>query len=161
MSTSLPRDNRPMILRNPRWVLVADARHGGLLCCGLTSQDRCHVEECDSIQNDWPGHDHPRSGPLWKGTGVSYGIEDDEVREPMSRFGRQVVAWLNHKMAEYEIERIIIFAPPRFLGVLRNEQSTDLAGRAIEHKGELVNVPTSELAKHPAIRELVGLDGRR
>lgn len=158
MSTSLRRDNRPMILRNPAWVLVADARHGRLLCCGLTPQNRCHVDECDSIQNNWPGHAHGRSSALWKGTGVSYGIEDDEVREPTSRFARQVVAWLHHKMAEYEIEHITILAPPRFLGALRNEQSTDLAGKAVEHKGELVNMPTSELAKQPAIRALIGLE---
>ena len=158
MFTPLRREMKPMILRNVAWVLLADARHGRLLCCGLTPQDRCHVDECDSIQNDWPGHDHPRSGPLRKPTGASYGIEDDEVREPTSRFARQVVAWLHHKMDEHEIERIVILAPPHFLGALRDEHPAHLRGKAIERKGELMNVPTSELAKHPVIRELVGLD---
>ena len=158
MSASLRKERTPMILRNVAWVLLADGRHGRLVCCGVTPQGRCHVDECDSIQNDWPGHDHPRSSPLWKGTGVSYGIEDDEVREPTRRFSRQVVAWLHCKMAEYEIEQVVILAPPHFLGVLRDEPSADLAGKAIERKGELMNVPTSELAKHPTIRELVGLD---
>ena len=161
MSTSLRREMKPMFLRNAAWVLLADARHGRLLCCGVTPQGRCHVDECDSIQNDWAGHDHPRSGPFRKPTGASYGIEDDEVREPTKRFARQVVAWLHHKMAEHEIEHIVILAPPHFLGALRDEQSTGLASKAVEHRGELVNVPTSELAIHPVIRELVGLDGRR
>lgn len=159
MSTSPRREMKPMILRNVAWVLLADARHGRLLCCGLTPQGRCHVDDCDSIQNDWPGHDHPRSSPLWKGTGVSYGIEDDEVREPTRRFARRVAAWAHHKMAQYEIEHIAILAPPHFLAALRDERSADLAGKAVGHQGEFTNVPTSELAKHPTIRELVGLDG--
>lgn len=147
-----------MILQNTVWVLLVDARRGRLLCCGVTRQGRCHVDECDSIRNDWPGHEHQRSSPMWKGTGVSYGIEDDEVREPTSRFARRVVAWLLRKMAEHEIEHVVILAPPHFLGALRDERAGDLASKAIEHKGELVNLPTSRLAEHPAIRQLVAPD---
>ena len=124
----------------------------------VTAQDRCHVDECDSIQNDWPGHDHPRSGPLRKPTGAGYGIEDDEVREPTRRFARQVAAWLHHRMAEHEIEHIVILAPPRFLRALRDEDPTHSHGKVIEHEGEFASVPASELAKHQVIRELVGLD---
>jgi protein required for attachment to host cells len=158
MSPSLWRDNKPMILRSEVWFLLADARQARLLCCGLTLQDRCHVDECDSIRNDWSGHTHTKPSPLWKRTEASDGGNEDEVREPTNRFARQLVAWLHHKMAQYEIDRIVILAPPHFLGVLRNEQSTDLASKAIEHKGELTNLSASELAEHPAVRELVGLD---
>jgi protein required for attachment to host cells len=137
-------------------VLLADVEKAKLLRCGLTVNGRCHVETVDTIQNDWPGHDHPKSSPLWKNTTVSYGVEDNESPEETRRFVREVNEWLKRKMKIHAIKSIVILAPPSITGVFRKTKFASTHPTSIvTHKGELVNLPVHKLARHAAIQGLV------
>lgn len=156
MCGSREKHRETIVLHHPVWVLLADLGRAKLLRCGLTANDRCHVETCDVIENEWPGHDHPRSSPLWKNAAESYGIEDDEMHEDMTRFVHEVIGWLERRMVSYGIGQLVVLAPPRFTGVFRKTkfaQSHPL--NVIQHKGDLVNLPARKLAEHPTIRPLV------
>ena len=122
-----------MELKNQTWVVLADSRHGRLLRCGLTPQGRCHLQECDSIENTWPGHEHHRPSPLWGKTGETYAAEGKEIEEELARFARQVADWLEQKTA-HNMSAVVLFAPPRFLGALRRIQSKHLAERLQEKR---------------------------
>jgi len=145
-----------MAIRNEIWVVLADAHQCRLLRCGLTRHGRCHVEEYDSIQNTWPGHEHHRPSPLHGKTGDTYAAEGKEANEELTRFARQVADWLDRKTAN-NMARVAFFAPPRFLGALRRVQSVRLAERLEERKGEMIHLPIGVLSKHPAIRDLLDL----
>jgi len=139
------------------WLFLVDARRGRLLRCGLTQQGRCHIEERDSIENAWPGHEHHPSPPLWKHRRAAYGIEDEETAEELHRFARQIVGWLEHKMAEYKVDRLVVLASPRFLGALRSVRMGCLTARVNLRKGELIRFPLWALSRHPMIRGLVAV----
>lgn len=145
-----------MIVGNQHWVALVDAHHARLLCCGLTSEGGCHVEEYDSIENTWPGHEHHRPSPLRGKTGESCATGGKSAGEELTRFAKQVAEWLERKIVQPD--RIVVFAPPRFLGALRRVQSDRLAQCLDERRGELMHFPTWDLGEHPAIRELLGLD---
>jgi len=146
-----------MVIQNEVWVVLADTRQCRLLRCGLTRRGRCHVEECDLIQHTWPGHEHNRPSPRRGKNGESYATEGNEAQEELSRFARQAAHWLEGKI-NGGMSRVVVFAPPRFLGVLRMVQPDYLAERLEERKGEMVHLRIQDLSKHSAIRELVGLD---
>ena len=143
-------------LRNATWVVLADIERAKLVQCGLTVHDRCHLETIATIQNDWPGHDHPKSSLLWKNTMVSYGVEDNESIEETKRFVSEVTEWLKRKMKTYDITSLVFLAPPRFVGVLRKTKFVRThSTHIIPHKGELVNLPARKLAQHAVIQGLV------
>ena len=156
MTEMQSKQNGVKALRNITWVVLADIERAKLLLCGLTEHDRCHVETVDTIQNDWPGHDHPKSSPLWKNTAISYGIEDNESMEETGRFVREVTDWLKRKMKTHGITSIVILAPPRFVGVFRKTKFVRThPTKIILHKAELVNLPTRKVAEHGVIQGLV------
>lgn len=155
--TALPsKQNETTKLRNAVWVVLADKERAKLLRCGLTENGRCHVETSTTIENSWPGHDHPRSSPQWKNATVSYGMEDNDTSEETKRFVHEVTDWLKRRMKAHNIASVVILAPPRFTGVLRKTKfAREHAMNVIQHKGELVNLPTRKLADHAIIRGLV------
>jgi protein required for attachment to host cells len=66
------------------------------------------------------------------------------------------VDWLKRQMASHGIDHLVVVAPPRFTGVLRKTkfaQSNPLS--IIQHREDLVNLPTRKLAEHATIRGLV------
>jgi len=142
---------------NEVWALLADTRRGRLLRCVERQHGRVRVEEYDSIENTWPGREHGRSSPLWKNATITFGIEDND-REDLRRFVKEVVTWLEHRIERFGIQRVHILASGRFLGVLRRVRPTRLAKqRALERKADLTHLSAGKLAKHPVIRQLVGL----
>ena len=147
-----------MDIRNETWVVLADARQCRLLRCGLTHRGRCHVEESDSVQNGWPGHERGRPSSLHGKTGQTYATQGHEVEEGLERFARRIVEWLEHKVEQHKIDLLFVFAPSRFLGALRRVQSPRLAERLQERKGELMHLPVPTLCEHPAIRDLLKSD---
>lgn len=159
MNRNQTEQNRTKALRNITWVLLADIERAKLLRCGLTGRGRYHVETVVAIQNEWSGHDYPKSSPLWKNNTVSYGVEDSESIEETRRFVSEVTEWLEHNMKTHGIASIVVLAPPRFVGVFQKTKfvrthSTNI----IPHKGELVNLPARKLVEHAVIQGLVNAE---
>ena len=133
--------------RNHAWFALADAEHCRLLCCRLTRQGTQHVDEYGAFKNTLPEAEHAR--PM-TGDGMAHDIEEEE-----RRFGAQIVDWLRRKAEEHKIDRMVIFAPPRMLGVLRKASSGLLVGHLKELEGNLMRLDAGQLAQHPMVRDLV------
>ncbi len=129
------------------WFALADAEHCRLLCCRLTRQGSEHVKQYGALKSILPEPEHARPGT---NTGTSHFIEEDE-----RRFAGQLVEWLRVKAIEHKIEHLVIFAPPRILGVLRKATSGLLQGHLEELKGDLMRLDTGQLAQHPMVRDLL------
>jgi protein required for attachment to host cells len=133
--------------RNHAWFALADAEHCRLLCCRLTRQGTRHVDELGALDNTLPEQEHARPKT---GDGMTHDIEESE-----RRFAHQIVEWLRGKIEEHEIDRLVIFSPPRILGVLRKASSGLLMGHLEELKGDLMRLAAGQLADHPMICNLV------
>jgi protein required for attachment to host cells len=81
------------------------------------------------------------------------GAEAEEDR----RFAREVAAWLASRPERTKGDRLQVFAPRRFMGLLR-EQLDESKTRHIDLKdGEYAQMPTNELRTHSALREALPL----
>lgn len=134
-------------VRNHAWFALADAEHCRLLCCRLTRQGTKHVKQYGALENRFPEQEHLRPGTE---TGTSHYVEEDE-----RRFAGQLVEWLRGKAEEHKIDRLIIFSPPRILGVLRKAKPGLLKGHLEELKGDLMRLDAGQLAQHPMVRDLL------
>ena len=133
--------------RDHAWFALADAEHCRLLCCRLTQQGTRHVDELGALDNTWPGQEHAR--PMTQG-GMTHDIEEAE-----RRFAGEVANWLQEKAVAHVMDQLVIFAPPRMLGVLRKAAFGSLKGHLEEIKGDLMRLAAGQLAEHPMIGRLV------
>lgn len=134
-------------VRDHAWFALVDAEHCRLLCCCLTRQGTQHVDEYGRFENTLPEAEHAR--PMGQ-DGMTHDIEEEE-----RRFGAQIVDWLGRQARKHQIDRLVIFAPPRMLGVLRKASSGLLAGHLKELEGNLMRLDAGQLAQHPMVRQLV------
>jgi protein required for attachment to host cells len=137
----------PTGLYNHAWFALADAKSCRLLCCSLTRRGKHHIDEYDAMKNTLPEQEHAR--PMTN-AGTTHNVEDNE-----RCFAGEIVVWLKKKTEQYAIDRLVIFAPPRMLGVLRMVPLGSLKGHVEELKGDLMRLNAGQLADHPMIRELV------
>ena len=133
--------------RSHAWFALADAEHCRLLCCRLTRQGTQHVDEYGAFENTLPEAEHAR--PM-TGDGMTHDIEEEE-----RRFAHEIVEWLQENTKKHKIDRLVIFAPPRMLGVLRKASSGLLTGHLKELEGNLMRLDAGRLAQHPMVRDLV------
>lgn len=148
-----------MTLENLVWVFVGDSGGGRLLRCGLAPLARCHVDELEAIRDDWEGHERGRPSLRAGRQGATGGDENHDRAEQHSRFAREVAAWLARKIGEHGLDRLVVFAPPRFLGALRKARVDRLNGNIEEHEADLTSFSAAALSRHPAIRSLVDRTG--
>jgi protein required for attachment to host cells len=137
----------PTGLYNHAWFALADAKSCRLLCCSLTRRGKHHIDEYDAMKNTLPEQEHAR--PMTN-AGAKHNVEDNE-----RCFAGEIVVWLKKRTEQYAIDRLVIFAPPRMLGVLRMVPLGSLKGHVEELKGDLMRLNAGQLADHPMIRELV------
>jgi len=133
--------------RDHAWFALVDAEHCRLLCCCLTEQGTQHVDEHGRFENTLPEAEHER--PMGQ-TGETHDIEEEE-----RRFAHEIVEWLQKNAKKHEIDRLVLFAPPRMLGVLRKASSGLLKGHLKEFEGNLMRLDAGQLAQHPMVRDLV------
>lgn len=81
-----------------------------------------------------------------------------DVEEGERRFACEILEMLQENTKKHEINRLVIFAPPRMLGVLRKAPAGPLAGHLEELEGNLMRLDAGQLAEHPMVRELVRVD---
>jgi len=133
--------------RNRAWFALADAERCRLLCCRLTEQGTQHVDEYDALENTSPEPEHLRPQT---GDGMTHDVEERE-----RRFAGKIVERLQENVEKHEIDRLVIFAPPRMLGGLRKASSGLLAGHLKQLEGNLMRLDAGQLAEHPMVRELL------
>ncbi len=143
------------------WVVLVDAHRAKLLHCSQTPVGRPHVEQQDMMAFDTEHYEHGRPSPLAGKNGHTHAAEGHEPEEVLRRLAKQLGAQLREWVDQRDIGRLDVFAPPRFLGALREACPDHLAQRLAEHRQDLTNLPTSQLHQHRAIRWLIGLDGQR
>jgi protein required for attachment to host cells len=129
------------------WFALADAEHCRLLCCRLTEQGTQHVDEHEALDNTFPEHEHLRPQT---GDGMTHDVEQKE-----RRFAGQIVGWLKKRVDTHEIDRLVILATPRMLGVLRRTRARPRNGHVQGIEGNLMRLDAGQLAKHPMVRQLI------
>mgnify|MGYP000843974413 FL=1 len=145
------------------WIVVADARIASLFECKRTPNGSLHIEAVKSIRNSHEA-EHERGRPNLaggaerRGSVTSSGAHaaphtvgpkhtaDEEHR----RFAREVHAWLAETAHRSAPGRVTLFAPARFLGLLR-EESPRAGDDASFREGDLTHLRPQELAAHPAV----------
>ncbi len=138
------------------WIFIVDNGRGRLLKGAPAPRGRFHLELNDSIQNTWEEHQRGRPSPLTGRGGHSYASVGHEDEEMMKRFARDVAGWLDEKTRRLNIDRLALFAPPRFLGALRQAWSPRLAVRVDEYEGDLGYMGAGDLVRHRTIAQLLG-----
>jgi protein required for attachment to host cells len=139
------------------WILTADEEVGRLLRVERTVSGHAHVAVDDEILDTWEEHQHGRPSPRSGKSGHTYasrGHEDETRRE---RFAKEIAVWLERRAEELHIDRIAVFAPPRFQGALRDAWSPRLAIRVDEHHGDLAHLSPGDLACHGSIVSLMSV----
>ena len=140
------------------WLLLTDIRQGRLIQCSVTKHDRCHMEEFDTLLNDLPKHKQDVSSTTRNRRNETNGIDGRGDEEDIKHFVRQLNEWLPGVMREHKIEKLVVVAPSRLLGELRETLAHELKPHCELRQGEWIHLSIRELAEHPAVHKLVGLD---
>ena len=147
----MPVSGIEMLNDSQTWIFVVDNGRGRLLRGTQVPPGRFHLEEDCSIENTLEPHEHGRPSPRTGKAGNTYASQGHEDEERMSRFARNVTTWLEKKTREHGIDKLTLFAPPRFLGALRQNWSQQLAARVSEKEGDLGYMTAGDLARHRAV----------
>jgi protein required for attachment to host cells len=154
---------------NPHWIVTVDGRRASLFACKGTPGGTLHISPVRSLENPHENeHEHHRPGMLGGGerrgalgrgggSAAPHSISPGHgAEEETSRFAKEVGDWLSLATEKFETGRLSIFAPPRFLNLLREEgRNAGVAkgwkGNSTFHVGELTHLRPNELAVHPAV----------
>lgn len=149
------------------WLVTADSRRAVLFIARRLAGGGLHLDQLRAIANPHENeHEHHRptlaggaerpgsvlrSGARAAPHAIAAGHTDEEEH---GRFAREVGDWLVQARKDLGAGRMAVFAPPRFLGLLRER-----AGNADLdfHNGELCGLAPQELAAHAAVRNALGL----
>lgn len=149
------RKRSPQRRRGPVWFALADEQQCRLLKCRLTRLGTPHVEMVERHENTWPGHEYGRPMPLRAKDGHSYAAAVRNEEEDANRYARELAPWIQERFAAHQLEHLTVFAPPRFLGVLRKTPFGEIEPKIDCRLGDLVNLSEGALAEHPRVRELI------
>ncbi|MCF7957999.1 MAG: host attachment protein [Phycisphaerae bacterium] len=141
-----------------KWLLLADIRQGKLLKCSVTKHKRCHVEEFDTLLNDLPKHEQVESATTRNKRSETSGIDGRSDKEDLKHFVRQLSHWLPGVLRQHAIEKMVVVAPSRLLGELRETLDHELKSHCELKQGEWTHLSIRELTEHPAVHKLLGLD---
>lgn len=146
----------------PHWIVTADSRRASLLACRRTPRGELYLDQIKSIENRHEA-EHERGRPTLAGGAERRGsvarsgaraaphavAVGHEHEEEQLRFAREVTSWLADARRNPGAHRVTLFAPARFLGLLRAEVAKDDPTELRE--AELTHLRPHELAAHPAI----------
>jgi protein required for attachment to host cells len=139
------------------WIATVDERRARIFRCTRTLRHGWHVEEHGVALRNIHEEDHERRRPAILGSGphtmppheAGWGHEQQEEQR---RFARDVAHWLEERLVRSEIDALRVFAPTRFLGLLREYLPERTRGTLRLMEGELAQLRPHELAEHPAVR---------
>jgi protein required for attachment to host cells len=141
-----------------QWFVTADGRRATLYWCEPTPGGRLHVEAKQSLENEEAEKRERQRpsilarGPSGSARPASFG---HDVEEDARRFAKKVSEWVGNEARESKMDRVVMFAAPRFLGHLRSDVGGGLNGKAKLVEAELTKLRAHELADHPAVKAAV------
>ena len=152
-----------------RWIVTTDSRHARVFAWERTPGGVLRLEPLRWIDNPHESeHERARASELVlasagaPGRGVPQGASEGHTSEEEERrFARELAGrggWLSRSIRELKADRVTVFAPPRFLGLLREEMDAD-TGRGdgpipecvTFEAVELTHLRPGELAVHPRV----------
>ena len=148
------------------WIVLTDAHRADVYRCRATPSHGWRMSPGARLDNAHVGEhergrptqldDHPtaiRGGPHESSSGRER--EEVERRFALELFGR--TGWVWARVATDQEAEVHVFAPPRFLGVIRAVMPTHGRAASTElHAGELVGAECADLLRHPRITEILG-----
>ncbi len=152
-----------------KWIVTTDCRHARVFAWERTPGGSLRLEAVRWIDNPHEGeHERGRPSELGRtavgapGRGVPQNASEGHASEEEERkFARELAGrggWLCRTIQELKADRVTVFAPARFLGLIREEMDAH-TGRgdgpmpecvAFE-AGELTHLRPGELAVHPKV----------
>jgi len=148
--------------RPAHWICLADTRTCRLLRATRTGNGRWHLDEIDTLANQWEDDkEHGRPNALARVSeragAPSFANRGHQQEEERRRFARDAVAWIAARLGRHGIERLELFASASMVGQLRQLADRKVRSRAREHEADLNSIPIGELSRHPAIEGVLGL----
>ena len=140
-------------IRQGDWVIVCDGKKALILENAgdekfLNLKTKEVQEHADPKTSDL-GTDEPGRSFSSVGSGRSAVEQTDWHRQEEERFLQKLVSQLDHSVKVGEVKSLVIVAPPRALGVLRQAYSHNLrAAVQAEIDKDLVWLPVHEIEKH-------------
>lgn len=136
------------------WVVVADSSRAKIYAAATAGADLVEHEDLvhpegrlheRDLVSDRPGHD---SGEAGSGPHVLDEPTPAHVEE-MHRFAREIATRLEQGLNDKAYDRLVLVAPPKFLGALRDALPQGVAGAVAEtlHKN-LVQRSAEEVREH-------------
>jgi protein required for attachment to host cells len=147
------------MLKPTVWVLVADAARARLFQVNQPQQTLSAALERELIGSNLPSREiaSDRPGRTFDSGGQGRHAKEpptDPARHAQSEFAREVVQLLDEKRESRAFERLIVVAPPQFLGDLRATMSQQLREAvSAEVAKDLSKLPLHELQDH--LREVL------
>lgn len=146
----------------PTWILVADRARARLLCPAATRGNLTELEDFVNPDGRKPAsglaHDRPRS--MESVGNARHVIEPHTSPEQKTaeRFARDLADVLDRGRLNQRYERLILVAPPHFLGVLQDALNPQVRACVSGHLDrDLTKLPIGELGTHLGAL----LDGRQ
>jgi len=142
-------------IRQGDWVIVCDGKKALILENAgdekfLNLKTKEVQEHADPKTSDL-GTDEPGRSFSSVGSGRRAVEQTDWHRQEEERFLQKLVSQLDHSVKVGEVKSLVIVAPPRALGVLRQAYSHILrAAVHAEIDKDLVRLPVHEIKKHLA-----------
>ena len=142
-------------IRQGDWVIVCDGKKALMLenagdekFLNLKTRE---VQEHAVPKTSDLGTDQPGRSFSSVGSGRSAVEQTDWHRQEEDRFLQKLVSQLDHSVKVGEVKSLVIVAPPRALGVLRQAYSHNLrAALRAEIDKDFVKLPVHEIEKHLA-----------
>ncbi len=139
------------------WICVADAHRAHLVQCEHTQSGSWTMEQCGELESENPAHRHKRPSPRCGRMGGYPDTQEGQADRDRQRFARRVAAWLKRNINGRRVQRLVLLAPPRFLGALRKTAASRLAGSVDDRPCELTHLKAHRLREHPVFRESLGM----
>lgn len=141
--------------RDKLWILVADAHRSRLYRLDDDGEALEPTRDSELVANALPSRDIASDRP---GRAFDSGGEGRHAHEPSTdparhedlRFAKAVVDRLEEARKRDEMEQLVVVAPPRFLGDLRNDMSDHLARCVVNE----INKDLSKLKPHELLERL-------
>lgn len=143
------------------WLLITDARRSRLFHAKRTEAGRLHLDEKKRLDEVWTEQEHHRPAPLGAPSGRSYIDQGHADEERMHRYAKTMANWLDTEARGLKIGKLHLFAPKRFLGVLRPALPGGLKQLIVDEAHDLAQLSAGELAEHPAVLAIPVADERK
>ena len=134
-----------------RWCVLVSGEEAKLVRITPVN-DRDHLEEVDSLANQWqPPRLEPPTSLSTPQSEHSYGSIGHFFEEHDRQYTRYVAEWIERVIAQHALDEVFVFAVPRLHGWLRKAYSLQTARHIRECHGDFAHGDLSQLRRHPPV----------